>query len=78
MAVPGPYSGVSTLAFVARASAFTFGVVYGSIKLSYLRNISYAVNLGISGPLYFPNIFQYGIAESKAKSHQKAEAKGHH
>ncbi|CAL9146789.1 unnamed protein product [Musa hybrid cultivar] len=37
MAIPGPYSGVSTLAFVARASAFTFGTVYGSIKLSYLR-----------------------------------------
>ncbi|KAJ0968722.1 hypothetical protein J5N97_021599 [Dioscorea zingiberensis] len=36
MALPGPYSGVSTLAFVARASAFTFGVVYGSMKLSYL------------------------------------------
>ncbi|PKA47708.1 F-type H+-transporting ATPase subunit e [Apostasia shenzhenica] len=37
MAVPGPYSGVSTLAFVARASAFTFGLVYGSVKLSYLQ-----------------------------------------
>ncbi|RWW64211.1 hypothetical protein BHE74_00028564 [Ensete ventricosum] len=37
MVIPGPYSGVSTLAFVARASAFTYGVVYGSIKLSYLR-----------------------------------------
>ncbi|URE29604.1 ATP synthase E chain [Musa troglodytarum] len=37
MAIPGPYSGVSTLAFVARASAFTFGAVYGTIKLSYLR-----------------------------------------
>ncbi|KAH0456390.1 hypothetical protein IEQ34_014297 [Dendrobium chrysotoxum] len=37
MALPGPYSGVSTLAFVARASAFTFGVVYGSVKLSYLQ-----------------------------------------
>ncbi|KAG6534286.1 hypothetical protein ZIOFF_008172 [Zingiber officinale] len=38
MAVPGPYSGVSTLAFVARASALTFGVVYGSFKLSYLKH----------------------------------------
>ncbi|CAL9201746.1 unnamed protein product [Musa hybrid cultivar] len=37
MAIPGPYSGVSTLAFVARASAFAFGVVYGSVKLSYLQ-----------------------------------------
>ncbi|URD89470.1 ATP synthase E chain [Musa troglodytarum] len=37
MAMPGPYSGVSTLAFVARASAFAFGVVYGSVKLSYLQ-----------------------------------------
>ncbi|CAD5194994.1 unnamed protein product [Musa acuminata subsp. malaccensis] len=52
MAIPGPYSGVSTLAFVARTSAFAFGLVYGSIKLSYLR--------------------------TKAKSHKKADAKGHH
>ncbi|KAH7669065.1 ATP synthase F0 complex subunit E mitochondrial protein [Dioscorea alata] len=36
--VPGPYSGVSTLAFVARASALAFGVVYGSMKLSYLKS----------------------------------------
>ncbi|KAJ0966949.1 hypothetical protein J5N97_023866 [Dioscorea zingiberensis] len=78
--VPGPYSGVSTLAFVsplslrpsrssrsdsltpswlifslsqvARASALAFGVVYGSMKLSYLK--------------------------AKAKSHKKAEAKDHH
>ncbi|AQK44540.1 ATP synthase E chain [Zea mays] len=34
---PGPYSGVSTLALVARASVFGFGVVYGSIKLSILK-----------------------------------------
>nr|GLL28428.1 uncharacterized protein LOC21395468 [Ipomoea trifida]GMD02554.1 ATP synthase E chain [Ipomoea batatas]GMD11027.1 ATP synthase E chain [Ipomoea batatas] len=34
---PGPYSGTSTLALVARASAFTFGLVYGNIKLKYLR-----------------------------------------
>ncbi|KAG0501333.1 hypothetical protein HPP92_001405 [Vanilla planifolia] len=37
MALPGPYSGVSTLAFVARASALSAGLVYGSIKLSYLQ-----------------------------------------
>ncbi|URD79987.1 Pollen-specific leucine-rich repeat extensin-like protein [Musa troglodytarum] len=37
MALPGPYSGVSTLAFVARASAVTFGLVYGSVKLSCLQ-----------------------------------------
>ncbi|KAJ1701792.1 hypothetical protein LUZ63_001571 [Rhynchospora breviuscula] len=36
--LPGPYSGVSTLAFVARASAFAFGAVYGSIKLSVLKS----------------------------------------
>ncbi|KAF3323851.1 ATP synthase E chain [Carex littledalei] len=36
--VPSPYSGVSTLAFVARASAFAVGVVYGSIKLSVLKS----------------------------------------
>ncbi|XP_043710047.1 uncharacterized protein LOC122658946 isoform X2 [Telopea speciosissima] len=34
---PGPYSGTSTLALVARASAFTFGLVYGSVKLKYLK-----------------------------------------
>ncbi|OVA12848.1 hypothetical protein BVC80_1805g53 [Macleaya cordata] len=33
---PGPYSGTSTLALVARASAFTFGIVYGNLKLKYL------------------------------------------
>ncbi|KAL4187661.1 hypothetical protein AMTRI_Chr09g20120 [Amborella trichopoda] len=37
MAVPNPYSGSSTLALVARVSAFTLGLVYGSIKLSYLK-----------------------------------------
>eukprot|EP00261_Vitis_vinifera_P015091 XP_003634379.1 PREDICTED: uncharacterized protein LOC100853900 [Vitis vinifera] len=34
---PGPYSGTSTLALVVRASAFTFGVVYGSLKLKVLK-----------------------------------------
>ncbi|XP_017255727.1 uncharacterized protein LOC108225389 [Daucus carota subsp. sativus] len=34
---PGPYSGTSTLALVARVSAFSFGLVYGSIKLKYLQ-----------------------------------------
>ena len=34
---PGPYSGVSTLALVARASAFGVGVVYGTLKLSILK-----------------------------------------
>ncbi|XP_062183637.1 uncharacterized protein LOC133887685 [Phragmites australis] len=34
---PGPYSGVSTLALVARASAFGVGVVYGTVKLSILK-----------------------------------------
>ncbi|KAJ1375296.1 hypothetical protein SESBI_51174 [Sesbania bispinosa] len=34
---PGPYSGTSTLALVARVSAFSFGLVYGSIKLKYLK-----------------------------------------
>ncbi|XP_068646697.1 uncharacterized protein [Aristolochia californica] len=38
MAPPaGPYSGTSGLALVARASAFTVGLVYGSLKLSYLK-----------------------------------------
>ncbi|KAG5547810.1 hypothetical protein RHGRI_013483 [Rhododendron griersonianum] len=34
---PGPYSGTSTLALVARVSAFSLGLVYGSIKLKYLK-----------------------------------------
>ncbi|KAL6514522.1 hypothetical protein OROGR_020101 [Orobanche gracilis] len=34
---PGPYSGKSTLALVARASAFTFGLAYGSVKLKILK-----------------------------------------
>ncbi|KAL6346608.1 hypothetical protein AAG906_000226 [Vitis piasezkii] len=34
---PGPYSGTSTLALVARVSAFSAGLVYGSIKLKYLK-----------------------------------------
>ncbi|CAI0435317.1 unnamed protein product [Linum tenue] len=36
MPVLGPYSGGSTLCLVARASAFSVGVVYGSLKLKYL------------------------------------------
>ncbi|XP_071681191.1 uncharacterized protein [Lolium perenne] len=35
--VPGPYSGVSTLALVARVSALGIGVVYGSVKLGILK-----------------------------------------
>ncbi|XP_027075350.1 uncharacterized protein [Coffea arabica] len=38
---PGPYSGTSTLALVARASAFMFGVVYGNLKLKYLKITGY-------------------------------------
>ncbi|KAI7736179.1 hypothetical protein M8C21_012626, partial [Ambrosia artemisiifolia] len=34
---PGPYSGTSTLALVARVSAFSAGLVYGSLKLKYLK-----------------------------------------
>ncbi|KAH0990566.1 hypothetical protein GBA52_002049 [Prunus armeniaca] len=39
---PGPYSGTSTLALVARASAFTFGLVYGSVKLRVLKDFKCA------------------------------------
>ncbi|KAI3959190.1 hypothetical protein MKX01_023866 [Papaver californicum] len=35
--LPGPYLGKSSLALVARASAFTFGLVYGNVKLKYLQ-----------------------------------------
>ncbi|CAN0907748.1 hypothetical protein LINGRAHAP2_LOCUS24961 [Linum grandiflorum] len=34
---PGPYSGTSTLALVARVSAFSAGLVYGNLKLKYLK-----------------------------------------
>ncbi|EPS73655.1 hypothetical protein M569_01100 [Genlisea aurea] len=34
---PGPYTGKSSLALVARASAFTVGLVYGSVKLKFLK-----------------------------------------
>ncbi|KAL5713521.1 hypothetical protein ACHQM5_015588 [Ranunculus cassubicifolius] len=37
MAGPGFYSGQSTLALVARVSALTFGLVYGSTKLKILK-----------------------------------------
>ncbi|PWA51859.1 hypothetical protein CTI12_AA454370 [Artemisia annua] len=36
--IPGPYSGTSTLALVARVSAFSAGLVYGSLKLKYLKS----------------------------------------
>ncbi|THU56725.1 hypothetical protein C4D60_Mb11t20230 [Musa balbisiana] len=67
MALPGPYSGVSTLAFVARASAVTFGLVYGSVKLSYLQVLMGA---------FKHDIFDLKMANVKAKRHKKAEAKG--
>ncbi|KAL3592945.1 hypothetical protein D5086_011585 [Populus alba] len=41
---PGPYSGASALALVARASAFSFGLVYGSVKLKILKLYGYAVS----------------------------------
>ncbi|KAG8643982.1 hypothetical protein MANES_11G092164v8 [Manihot esculenta] len=34
---PGLYSGTSTFALVARVSAFSVGLVYGNLKLKYLR-----------------------------------------
>nr|PNR62452.1 hypothetical protein PHYPA_000876 [Physcomitrium patens] len=37
MAGGGPYSGSSTLALVARISAVSVGLVYGSMKLAYLK-----------------------------------------
>ncbi|TVT96702.1 hypothetical protein EJB05_58101 [Eragrostis curvula] len=43
---PGPYSGVSTLALVARASAFGVGVVYGTIKLSILKELPIEISIG--------------------------------
>ncbi|KAK4378217.1 hypothetical protein RND71_000079 [Anisodus tanguticus] len=43
--LPGPYSGTSTLALVARTSAFTFGLVYGSMKLKYLTVFSILITI---------------------------------
>ncbi|KAL2629329.1 hypothetical protein R1flu_014015 [Riccia fluitans] len=37
MAGAGPYSGTSTLALVARVTAVTLGVAYGSMKLAVLK-----------------------------------------
>ncbi|KAH7289443.1 hypothetical protein KP509_30G001900 [Ceratopteris richardii] len=37
MAYPGPYSGKSTFAQVARVTAAILGLTYGSIKIKYLR-----------------------------------------
>ncbi|CDP17609.1 unnamed protein product [Coffea canephora] len=52
----GPYSGTSTLALVARASAFTFGVVYGNLKLKYLKSLD---------TLFFiPSISRFGNEET--------------
>ncbi|CAA0402744.1 unnamed protein product [Arabidopsis thaliana] len=34
---PGLYSGTSSLALVARASAFGLGLVYGNMKLKVLK-----------------------------------------
>ncbi|KAF2324671.1 hypothetical protein GH714_016192 [Hevea brasiliensis] len=62
---PGPYSGTSTLALVARASAFSFGLVYGSVKLKILKFVNAHTEL---------NFFY----QMKAKSHKKSEAKAHH
>jgi hypothetical protein len=38
---PGLYSGTSSLALVARASAFGLGLVYGNMKLKVLKVIFY-------------------------------------
>ncbi|XP_059461186.1 uncharacterized protein LOC132190266 [Corylus avellana] len=56
---PGPYSGTSTLALVARASAFTLGVVYGSVKLKILKVISpsNAVYYFLNSPSNFSKYF---------------------
>ncbi|KAE8651340.1 hypothetical protein Csa_002027 [Cucumis sativus] len=48
---PGPYSGTSTLALVARASAFSFGLVYGSIKLKVLKPLEIKANQSLSKKL---------------------------
>ncbi|KAL8543184.1 hypothetical protein ACS0TY_003910 [Phlomoides rotata] len=40
---PGPFSGNSTLALVARASFFSVGVVYGSLKLKILKKMDVCV-----------------------------------
>ncbi|KAF3607277.1 hypothetical protein DY000_02051728 [Brassica cretica] len=38
---PGLYSGSSTLALVARASAFGLGLIYGNVKLKALKVLLY-------------------------------------
>ncbi|CAM8899286.1 unnamed protein product [Rhodiola kirilowii] len=34
---PGPYSGKNTLALVYRVTSVAFGLVYGNMKLKYLK-----------------------------------------
>ncbi|GMP37696.1 hypothetical protein CsSME_00009273 [Camellia sinensis var. sinensis] len=46
---PGPYSGTSTLALVARVSAFSMGLVYGSMKLKYLKKLFFNFLWAVQG-----------------------------
>ncbi|TYG39677.1 hypothetical protein ES288_D12G034700v1 [Gossypium darwinii] len=64
---PGPYAGTSTLSLVARASAFSFGLVYGSIKLKYLKMNQRELFTYL---LYF-------TPPGKGKVTKKAQAKAH-
>ncbi|KAJ6920827.1 hypothetical protein NC651_014413 [Populus alba x Populus x berolinensis] len=79
---PGPYSGASSLALVARASAFSFGLVYGSVKLKILK-VATSILTCLTF-LDYPDLFllwfkfDSQLKMMKANSHKKAEAKAHH
>ncbi|KAG5624882.1 hypothetical protein H5410_010100 [Solanum commersonii] len=61
--LPGPYSGTSTLALVARTSAFTFGLVYGSMKLKYLKGVICLFNATYSSPHLSSHVQKMKVTE---------------
>ncbi|KAG5581863.1 hypothetical protein H5410_052490 [Solanum commersonii] len=72
--LPAPYSGTSTLALVARASAFTFGLAYGSVKHKYLRNpLGWPGGLGLGRPYWrsqVRNPLPRGLPSRSSSSHR--------
>ncbi|CAK9208068.1 unnamed protein product [Sphagnum jensenii] len=63
VAAAGPYSGSSTLALVARISAVSIGLVYGSMKLAYLKKAS---------------LHSSQYQNLKRKAQHKAQGQGHY
>ncbi|KAF1897180.1 hypothetical protein Lal_00034883 [Lupinus albus] len=68
---PGPYSGTSTLALVARASAFSLGLVYGTLKLKILKSFS-----SVSGSPCGVPLLCHHIYESKSQVSSESGSEG--